>query len=101
MGELQDKPLGGGDVSPILEIAELTGQSEEDLARHWARLFIQHDRLMLKTFQRWAGPERALHMHDQVWENPRQPLREIFLSMGPTAREALDSYARAFMITSR
>ncbi|GMQ85648.1 MAG: hypothetical protein BMS9Abin07_1215 [Acidimicrobiia bacterium] len=98
MGESQDELLVEGDVSPILEIAELTGQSEEELARHWARLFIQHDRLMLKTFQTWAGPERALHMHDQVWENPRQPLREIFLSMGPTAREALDAYARAFMI---
>lgn len=83
---------------PILEIARITGQSEEELARHWARLFIQHDRLMLKTFERWAGPERALRMHDRVWDNPQQPLSEIFLNMGPTAQDALAAYARAFMI---
>ena len=85
-------------LSPILEIAKLTGQSTEDLARHWARLFIQHDRLMLKLFEHWAGPKRAMAMHDKVWDNPQQPLLELFLVMGSKPAEALDTFARAFMI---
>lgn len=85
-------------LSPILQVAKMTGQSYEDMARHWADLFIQHDRLMLTAFVQWAGPERAIQMHNAVWENPHQPLLEIFFSVGATAQEALEAYARAFMI---
>jgi hypothetical protein len=85
-------------VDPILQVAERTGQSHEELARHWAELFIVHDRLMLTTFMQWAGPEQAVDMHRRVWDNPTKPLLEIFLSIGPSATEALAAYARAFMI---
>jgi len=96
-----EAPTNGGEdggAPPILTIAEITEQSVGDLSRHWARLFIQHDRLMLKTFAKWAGPERALEMHDQVWDNPRQPLIDIFLSMDTRPKQALEAFARAFMI---
>lgn len=83
---------------PILTITEITGLSHDDQARHWAELFILHDRLMLEAFARWAGPERAIEMHDRVWNNPTQPLTELFLNVGPTATEALVAYTKAFMI---
>jgi hypothetical protein len=50
-------------VEPILSVAEETGQSHEELARHWAALFMIHDRLMLETFERWAGSEKAPLVH--------------------------------------
>jgi hypothetical protein len=86
-------------VDPILRVAEETGQSHEELARHWAELFIIHDRLMLETFERWAGADRALDMHRRVWRNPTRPLLEIFQGIGEaTAADALAAYARAFML---
>ncbi|MGH3004740.1 MAG: hypothetical protein ACRDOS_02340 [Gaiellaceae bacterium] len=85
-------------MDPILSVAEETGQSHEELARHWAELFVIHDRLVLQTFERWLGKERAPELHRRVWENPTASLLEIFQSVGPTAADALAAYARAFMI---
>jgi hypothetical protein len=85
-------------VAPILKVAAQTGQPVEALARHWAELFISHDRLVFETFERWLGKERAPDLHRRVWENPTQPLMAIFRSIGPTADEALAAYSRAFMI---
>lgn len=85
-------------MEPILQVARHTGQSHEELARHWAELFIIHDRLVFETFERWVGKERAPDLHRRVWENPTQPLMAIFSSVGPSASEGLAAYARAFMI---
>jgi hypothetical protein len=85
-------------IDPILSVAAETGQSHEELARHWAELFIIHDRLVLETFERWLGKERAPDLHRRVWENPTEPLVSIFKTVGASAEEALAAYARAFMI---
>ena len=81
---------------PILDIVRESGLDMEAFVHHYADLFIVHDRLMLKTFQAWAGAEKALEMHDRVWNNPIQPLQELFGSIGPTLEDRLVAYCRAF-----
>ena len=85
-------------TDPIISVAEETGLSHEEQARHWAELFVIHDRLVLESFERWLGRERAPDLHRRVWDNPTEPLLGIFQSVGPTATDALRAYARAFMI---